>query len=298
MFGVESEIFWHVTDYCNQECSYCPPRYRGGLVTRSTEEYIAVIEKIQANKYLFADKIKWSLSGGEALALDDIGRILRTMKSKESFIKIETSGGNSWFDYMAIQEYIDQITLTYHHWQNSSVVNYIIDFCQTNDKIIKIKVPYYPGKVKEQMAIIEDLNNQGIYTGGMALHVDARHGNALINGYSAVEINLMNGLSEDWAPPPAPPPVPIDPNAPDPNWKDPNIPPSPTEKQSLGRECYAGMDYMYISHKGYANGSDCGGRALGNVFDAEWQPVSTSFDCPMFWCHSSNDKKKIRIINK
>lgn len=298
MFGVVSEIFWHLTDYCDQECSYCPPRYRGGLVTRSTDEYIAVIEKIQNSRYTFADKIKWNLSGGEALALDNIHRILRTMKEKESFVRIETSGGSSWFDYMAIQDYIDQITLTYHHWQNPSVVNYIIDFCQSNDKIIKIKVPYYPSKVKEQMAIIDELNDRGIYTRGLALHVDARHGNKLIDGYSPGELNLMNGLPEDYIPPPPPPPPPIDPNAPDPNWKDPNIPPSPTEQQSLGRECYAGADYMYISHKGYATGSDCGGRSLGNVFDADWEPVSTSFTCPMFWCHSQNDKKKIRIINK
>ena len=175
------------------------------------------------------------------------------------------------------------------------MVNYIIDFCQTNNKIIKIKVPYYPGKVKEQLTIIEDLRSQGIHTRGHALHVDARPSNNLIDGYSAGEINLMNGMPEDFVPPP---PEPVDPNAPDPNWKDPNLPPGPEEKQSLGNECYAGVDYMYISHKGYVNGSDCGGRSGGNVFDSDWQPANTSFACPMFWCHSDNDKKKIRIISK
>lgn len=291
MFGVVSEVFWHLTDYCDQECSYCPPRYRGGLVTKSTEEYIAVIEKIQRSRYTFADKIRWNLSGGEALALNDIHVILKTMKSKESFVKIETAGGSSWFDYMAIQDYIDQITLTYHHWQNPSVANYIIDFCQSNDKIIKVKVPYYPGKVKEQMILIDELNSRGIYAKGFPLHVDARSGNELIDGYSAGEINLVNDLPEDYVKPPKK----IDPNAPDPNWIDPNIPPKPTEKQSLGHECYAGVDYMYISHKGYANGSNCGARTLGNVFDPEWEPVSNSFACPMFWCRSKNDKMKIRI---
>lgn len=285
-----TEVYWHLSDYCNQACEYCPPRYRGGNSLRPTEQYLSVIEKIQNSRYKFASNIVWQLGGGEPLSMPDLPVLLQKIKQRSSTVCIETAGGNSWFDYMSIQEYIDQITFTYHHWQNISVAEYIIDFCQTNNKILNIKVPFYPGKVKDQLALISDLQSRGITVEGHALSLDARPGYELISGYSAGEINLMFGRPEDWVPPPPPP---IDPNAPDPNWVDPNL--DDGSPKNLGYTCYAGVDYLYISHQGYVSGSDCGGRSGGNVYDADWQPYDAPFSCPMFFCKSDQDKRRIRI---
>jgi len=294
---MNSQVFWHLTDYCDQECTYCPARYRGGSSIKELASYLSVVKKIQDSRYKHAEKIVWQLSGGELITLPNITSILKQIKTRPSFVKIETSGGTSWFDYMSIQDYIDQITLTYHHWQNPSIAEYIIDFCQTNNKIIRVKVPYFPGKVKEQMALIADLNSRKIPTRGMPLYVDARSSNPYIDGYSANEINLMNGREENWVPPPPAPVPPRDPSLPDPNWIDPTKPSEEGQKQSVGTGCYAGVDYIYISHKGFATGSDCGGRTLGNVFESDWLPPRESFNCPMFLCHSHSDKKKIRMAS-
>jgi len=285
-----SNVFWHLSDYCKQECSYCPPRYRNNSEDRKVEDYLGVIEKIQASKYTEFDTIRWSLNGGEPFDLEYIDQILKAIKSKPSIVKIATSGGNSWFDYMSLQEYIDQIDVTFHHWQNISVIEYIIDFCQTNDKKIRVKVPYFPGKVREQLAIISEFQQRGIDASGHLLHKDARGGNDPIDGYSQSEFNLINGLPEDWTPPPAPP---KDPDAIDPNYVDMTT--ALEGPQSLGSTCYAGVDFMYISHRGFVNGSDCGGRTFGNVFEEGWTPVTESFKCPMFYCRSDKDKRLIRI---
>lgn len=286
-----AEVFWHLSDYCDQGCEYCPPRYRGGDSPKPTDIYLSIIKKIQDSRYKFANSITWQLSGGEPLSIPSISSILGKIKEHPSFVKIETAGGNSWFDYMSIQEHIDQITFTYHHWQNSSVAEYIIDFCQTNNKVIRIKVPFFPGKVKEQLELISELNSRNIPTRGLPLHKDARSGNSLIDGYTTGEVNLMFGRPEDWVPPPPPP---RDPNAPDPNWKNPNI--DDGSPKNLGYTCYAGVDYLYISHQGWVNGSDCGGRNEGNVYEPDWMPHEEPFTCPMFFCRSERDKQKIRII--
>ena len=52
---------------------------------------------------------------------------------------------------------------------------------------------------------------------------------------------------------------------------------------------------MHIDVKGWARGSDCNGRNLGNVFEPEWLPPDSSFACPMMFCRSNNDKRNIRI---
>lgn len=286
-----AEVFWHLTDYCDQGCEYCPPRYRGGDSPKPTDIYLSIIKKIQDSRYKFAESIIWQLSGGEPLSIPSITSMLQKIKEKPSFVKIETAGGNSWFDYMSIQEYIDQITFTYHHWQNPSVAEYIIDFCKTNNKVIRVKVPFVPGKVKEQLLLIQDLNSRGVPSRGLPLYKDARSGNGFIDGYTEGEINLMFGRPEDWV---QPPPPPVDPNAPDPNWKDPNI--DDGSAKHLGYTCHAGMDYLYISHKGWVNGSDCGARTGGNVYEPDWMPFDEPFTCPMFFCRSEKDKKRIRII--
>lgn len=285
-----AEVFWHLSDFCDQGCEYCPPRYRGGNSSRPTDIYLSIIKKIQDSRYKFAENIIWQLSGGEPLSMSSIVPILKKIKERASYIKIETAGGNSWFDYMSIQDYIDQITFTYHHWQNTSVAEYIIDFCQTNNKVIKIKVPFYPGKVRQQLALIKELADRGINVQGKALHKDARGSEGLIQGYTNAEINLMFGRPEDWV---EPPPPPVDPNAPDPNWKDPNI--DDGSAKYLGYNCYAGVDYLYIGHRGYTSGSDCGSRNGGNVFDPDWQPLDEPFKCPMFFCRSEKDKRRLRI---
>lgn len=287
---MNSHVFWHLTDYCDQECDYCPSRYSGGDTAQPPDVYLSIIKKIQDSRYKYADKIIWQLSGGEPLSIPSIGQMLAKIKEHPSYVKIETAGGNSWFDYMSIQEYIDQITFTYHHWQNSSVAEYIIDFCQTNNKVIKIKVPFAPGKVREQLSLISDLTNRGISTRGLPMFNDARSSNGLIDGYTNSEINLMFGRPEDWV---EPPPPPVDPNAPDPAWKDPNQ--DDGSSKYLGWQCHAGVDYLYISHKGWASGSDCGARSGGNVYEPDWMPMDQPFACPMFFCRSEKDKQRIRI---
>lgn len=283
----QAEVHWHLTDKCNTGCEYCPSRYRAGINKRTTDEYLSVIEKLQASRYKHANSIKWKIGGGEPLHFTNLNILLRKIKSMPSFVRLDTSGGETWFDLIETKEYVDEYRLTHHDWQNISVVNFIDDFCKETNKKLKVLVPLAPGKIFEKRDLIKEFNSNGISAKEQILYNDAQIGN-IWSGYSVIDVNRILGRPDDWVPPPpVPPPPPV--------YLDPRIPPVDNTPSYTGLGCYAGIDHIYISHKGYASGSECGGRDIGNVFDANWIAPGEIFTCNMNYCRSYNDKNRLRV---
>jgi hypothetical protein len=237
---------------------------------------------------MHAKMIKWKLGGGEPLEFPGLGIILNDIKKKPSFVRLDTSGGETWFDLMPIIHLVDHIKFTQHGWQNPSVLNFVIDLCQENNVKLDVIIPLEPGKILECKKRAIELANAGISVHEQTL-MDSSGGN-LYTGYSPSDINLINGLPEDWTPPPEPV---QDPNQPNPAWVDPRIIQNP-EFVYTAKQCFAGVDYLFISGKGWASASNCGGRDLGNVFNDNWAAPDTSFACPMFQCLSEADRTRIR----
>lgn len=282
----QAEIHWHLTDKCNTGCEYCPSRYRAGTNKRTTDEYLAVIEKLQVSRYKHAKSIKWKIGGGEPLHFTNLNILLRKIKSMPSFVRLDTSGGETWFDLLETKEYVDQYKLTHHDWQNISVVYFIADFCKENEKDLQVLVPLIPGKIFEKRELIEELKSKGISAYEQMLFNDAKNGDPW-NGYSTIDLNRIRGLPDDWEPEPIVHTEPV--------YVNPLIPPVDNTPSYTGLGCYSGIDYLYISHKGYASGSECGGRDIGNVFGDNWKAPGDIFTCNMNYCRSSKDRKLLRV---
>jgi MoaA/NifB/PqqE/SkfB family radical SAM enzyme len=282
----QAEIHWHLTDICNAGCDYCPSRYQAGSNKRTTDEYLTVIEKLQASRYKHAKSIKWKIGGGEPLHFTNLNILLRKIKSMPSFVRLDTSGGETWFDLLETKDYVDQYKLTHHDWQNISVVNFIADFCKENGKDLQVIVPLIPGKIFEKRELIEELKSNGISAHEQVLFNDAKFGD-FWNMYSTIDINRILGRPDNWEPEPVVHTEPV--------YEDPRIPPVDDTPSYTGLGCYTGIDHLYISHKGYASGSDCGGRDIGNVFHDNWQAPDKIFTCNMNYCRSDKDRRLLRV---
>ena len=282
----EAKVYWHLTDQCEMSCDYCPIRYRANTNKRTNDQYLAVIEKLQASRYQHAESIRWVIDGGEPLSFPGLTLLLRKIKEKPSYLKLNTSGLNSWFNLIETAEYVDHYKLTHHHWQNESVLNFIVDFCKENNKKLNIVVPLNPGRILEDREKVQSLVDQGLDAKEKILYTDTKSGEFWA-GYSRIDINRILKRADDYVEPPAvySPPV----------YVDLSKPPTDDSPSYTGLGCYAGVDDIYISHKGFASGSDCGGRDMGNVFDAEWLAPAGPFACPMNYCRSSNDRNKLRV---
>ena len=276
------EINWKLNSYCEYGCEYCPGKWSKGSLDKTLDQYLYVVEKLQATRYPYGDQIKWILGGGEPLNFPNLNQLLQKIKEKNSYIRLDTSGGDSWFNVMEIINYVDQFKLTHHSWQNTSVLDFIIDHCQENNKKLKVIIPLTPGKILELRETINELISQGVDTEEQ--HLKTEEGNWWPR-YSKKDINLIRGLPEDYEDPivePAP-------------YVFLNEPPKDDSPSYTGKLCYAGVDVLQIDHRGFCAGSECGGRVIGNVFEDGWQVPDGPFACPMFWCRSENDRNNIRV---
>jgi len=279
---ITPKIIWQISGQCTHECWYCLSKYRNNPYFKTTDEYLNVINLLQnyGNRSLIP-KLNWKFKGGEPLQFPNFNLLLKEIKSKESHIAVETAGGTSWFDIMEISGNIDELILTYHYWQTETVLDYIIDSMQEEKKKLKVIVPMLPGKIQECRDIAESIKDRGVDIQEQLLLTST--GEAL-EKYTNRDINIYHRRPEDWVPPPAPE-VPV--------WVDPRI--DDGAPVYTGLPCWAGVDYLYIDSKGFAKGSECGGRELFNVFDPGWTPPDAPFPCSMLFCRNDNDKKNIRI---
>lgn len=278
-----ARIIWQISASCTNECWYCLPKYRNNHDFKTTDEYLAVIDKLQNyGQRASIQKISWKFKGGEVLQFSNFNMILSKVKEKKSYVTVETSGGNSWFDVLAIADGIDKIILTHHHWQNISVVDYIIDLCKEKGKELNIIIPAIPGRVRENKDLVQSYIDSGIES---KLQLLENSDGTAISNYSMLDLNIFYGRPDDWMPEEPPPAPPV--------WFDPSL--SHGNPSYTGKPCWAGVDWLYIDSKGFAKGSECGGRDIGNVFWENWTPPDVAFPCSMMYCHNENDRKNIRI---
>ena len=215
------KIIWNFSGSCNNDCWYCHSTFRNYPYYKTTEEYLHVIDLIQNHgQRSLIPKMNWKFKGGEPLQFTNFNILLKQIKTKDSHITIETSGGNSWFDILEVSGNVDELILTHHYWQNETVLDYLIDFMQEQDKKIKVFVPMLPDKINECRAIVQGLKDRGVEAIEQLL-LNEQGGS--IEKYSLRDLNIYYRRPEDWTPPPPAPPVPRDPNLPDPVWVDPRI---------------------------------------------------------------------------
>ena len=127
MNNLITHIHWDLNDFCKSECSYCPTRLRGGAEPPETKDYVRVANLLIDAYKNMGREITWSFDGGEPLDMNDIVVLLKLCRTNGKYMELTTNGGKLWMDWWAIEPYVDKLNLTYHYWQNPSLINYIIE---------------------------------------------------------------------------------------------------------------------------------------------------------------------------
>lgn len=287
MGSTNSEVTWTINSHCKFQCSYCLPEDKNGAVEHSIEQYLTVVDKIQRAHYQHHAQIHWTIGGGEPLHYPHLNLLLKKIKSRPAKVTVVTSGDDSWFSIYGILNYIDSLVLTYHPWQNYDVFDFILEQCQEKNISVQILVPLAPGKIHESRLVVERYLSLGYQCQEQVLQDIDRQPH---QEYSRIDINRINYQADDYEP------EPVDPNAPNPYHVSLSVV-NDQDPVYTGRPCYAGVDWMSISARGFASYSQCGGRNEHyNVFDPAWQPPTSHFPCSVNQCRSSQDRKKIRIL--
>jgi organic radical activating enzyme len=298
MENFETKISWFLNDYCRAQCTYCPNGSRGGGIPPETKEYLRIAELLIDSYHIKQGrKLKWEFNGGEPLDMDDIVMLLKYCKTYSESIFLHTNGGKLWMDWWAIEPYVDAVRLTVHHWQNPSLVRYIVQLYQSKNKSISVTAPIRHSHVNEDLAKIETLEKDtGFKIVKTLLYIngDPTAGLMPYSQNDLEKIDISNGEIKETTTltSSAEKKVYFEKTTWDQRYQN-------TIKQNpsySGKLCNAGVETLSIGAQGWVSGSMCNNSPLGNIWHEGWMPPTGPQICTMQACIFSSDQKITKFL--
>ena len=301
---MRTEILWNLHDHCKSQCTYCPTRFWGGETPHHISEYLEITQKIIDHYASLGRKIDWTFNGGEPLDMFDFPMLLKLCKENDGLITLNSNGGRMWLDWWAIEPHIDNLNLTYHYWQKPALIKFILDTFKNKNKKLNINVPIRPNYFEEDInRALEVESNHDIVVGKSVLYNEADQSAgmfpytpkqlAIISGVEFVESAVITEIEKKE------------------EMKKIELVPLVIEKKHFetttfkerveekmaanlgytGMLCNSGIEYLSISHGGWATGSNCNNRPLGNIWDTNFLLPNDPHTCTMMHCISSRDQQ-------
>ena len=297
-----TKIVWNLSNHCKSACSYCPPSIHGGPRPKPTEDYIRIANLLISNYTELGRTIDWTFDGGEPLDMENIVTLIKLCRENGKSMTLHTNGGRLWLDWWALEPYVDTLNLTFHYWQNKALIYYIMDTFIKKDKMVNLSVPIRPDFFDYDInTALEVEIKYGIVVSKSILYKKARKEEGQFE-YTHEQLAIMSGT------------IPAKPNtqpviqkviatAPLVKEKEDFIQTTWQERHDMkfrgspsftNKQCNAGIEYLNISHDGWALGSNCKNQPLGNIWSDSWNPPTSSQTCTMQACVDPQD----RLITK
>jgi organic radical activating enzyme len=281
MSNLKTTINWMLHDYCTSECSYCPTRLRGGEQPRGILDYMKVTQKLIDHYDSLGRTIDWTFNGGEPLDMFDFPMMLKLCKERGGNIDLTTNGGKLWLDWWAIEPHIDNLHLSYHYWQNSNLIKFIIQAFQKAGKHIDISVPMRPDHFNEDLKRALDLESEfNIVVSKSILYKEADN-NFGMYLYEDQQLRIMQGeeLVQEHK-----------------HQHEITFAERFEEKiisnpSYTGQLCNLGIEKLNISHTGWVRGSNCNTSQFGNIWEEAFTLPTAPQRCVMVSCIDGSDQQ-------
>lgn len=281
-----TKILWNLHSHCRAECSYCPVQFWGGPEPRHIQDYMNVLTRIVEHFNSLDRMIEWTFDGGEPLEMHDFPQMLKYCKENNGKITVNSNGGRIWLDWWAVEPNIDHLNLTYHYWQNESLIKYILDIFVKKSKSINVMVPIRPDFFDWDIERCLKIEQQyGIVVGKNQLYKDSSQVRGLYD-YTDEQLRIMRGeeLVEE-------------------NIKHKETTYAERNEQIvqespvyLGKLCNTGIERLYITHDGWVSGSACNNTHLGNIWDNSFQLRTSPTVCKMLACTNNDDQQITKFV--
>lgn len=274
-------INWQVTNYCTGGCSYCHANNWGGPKPRDISEYLKIANKLIAHYSSIGRTINWTFDGGDPLEVFEFPKVLKVCQEADAHITLNTAGGKLWLDWWAWEPYVDFLNLTYHYWQNPSLVRYVIQKFQEKSKPFTVTVPiraadYFDSDIERAKRLEDELmipvSKSPLFTDGNSW--------AGMHNYTDAQLEVLFG--------PVQAEEKIDDR--DKTFIERFDDAATSSPIFTGQLCNVGIEKLNIGAEGWASGSDCNNTPLGNIFQDNFSLPAGPQICKMKSCISANDQ--------
>ena len=276
-----TNISWMINDYCTANCSYCPTKLRGGIEPLAIEKYLSFAQIAIDHYRAMGRTINWKFNGGEPLDMFDFPMLLKLCKVNNGTIDLTTNGGKLWLDWWAIEPHVDTLHLTYHYWQNPKLINFIIDTFQKANKSIDVMVPIRPDFFESDIARAIEIESKYNFVVSKTVLYNEADPVAGMFPYTSDQLRIIRGevLVKEQQ-----------------HYVETTFQERYEERiiqnpVYTGMMCNAGIESLNISHQGWASGSNCNDRPLGNIWIGGFSLPTSPHKCGMRACISESDQR-------
>jgi len=280
------KINWNLHDRCTGGCSYCPSFLWGGGTPNEITQYLSVTKKIIDHYAELGRIVDWTFNGGEPLEMFDFPMMLKLCKEHRGSVELHTNGGKIWLDWWAIEPYVDKLNLSYHYWQNSKLIEFIIDQFIKNNKSINIIVPIRPDHFNDDINRALSIEKKyGIVVSKSALYKEASQSIGLFD-YTDEQLRIIRGESL------------VEENI---HYKETTLAERFEEKIKenptyTGMNCNVGIEHLNISHNGWVSGSQCNNSSFGNIWQDNFNLPAGPSVCKMQACIHPGDQQITKFL--
>jgi MoaA/NifB/PqqE/SkfB family radical SAM enzyme len=261
---MRTKIRWHLNNYCTSQCTYCPSRFWGGETPHHISEYLDITEQLISHYASLGRTIDWTFDGGEPLDMFDFPAILKLCKENNGTVVLNTNGGKMWLDWWAIEPHVDELNLTYHYWQKAPLVKFILDTFHKKGKPVNVSVPIRPDHFDEDIQRASNIEEAYSTVVSKLILYKESDPMAGMFPYTDDQLKIIRGeelvrekyhyIKTTFA-----------------ERSEESVKNNPT---FTGMLCNIGIEKLNITHLGWATGSDCNNRPLGNIWTYKMESLS------------------------
>jgi len=159
-------IYWVLTDFCNQACSYCPEFLHNGKYANSTAPSNSDIDlfltKLIDISKSYTTKLNLTISGGEPTLHDYLPTIINKMKpyAEINFITNGTRNVSWWKNLEHLPNYVT-ISIHPEYYDNKKIrINDLANYLSDNGIEVAFNLMGLPSKWDIVLSILDDLDDK------------------------------------------------------------------------------------------------------------------------------------------
>ena len=160
-------VYWILTDFCNQHCTYCPPSlnlgaYASGDQSPSDEDIDRFIDRLLNTSRTTGKRLVVTISGGEPTIHPKCGDIIERLWSNAVII-MNTNGtrGLSWWRELPRLPQMVIVSLHPEYYDSKRIrINDLCEFLNDNDVSIRFNLMCQPDKWATVMKIVDDIDER------------------------------------------------------------------------------------------------------------------------------------------
>ena len=159
-------VYWVLTDFCNQSCSYCPDFLHNGKYANSTtpsnNDIDIFLSKLIDISKSYTIKLNLTISGGEPTLHNYLPTIISKIKPY-AHIHFITNGTRNISWWKNLNHLPDYVTISIHpeYYDNKKIrINDLANFLSNNGTEVAFNLMGLPSKWDIVLSIIDDLDDK------------------------------------------------------------------------------------------------------------------------------------------